>query len=163
MKRLDIVVLNFHLIIADFDKIDLWVSFTMNCICSLLTMIGRLQLYIRLLVKYLLHFLLSTIYNTLYKCRNRVQSLRRFKIHGWFKHTSILAICIVLSLSLDHNLRCWNPSWSACLLDCVLWNFEFQKLDIALSCPKSWFWRVVISIFARDWVSDLRYSVRECL
>ena len=50
------------------------------------------------------------------------------------------------------------------LLDCVrIWNFEFKKLAIAFSCPKSWFRRVVISIFARDWVSDLRYLVRECL
>ena len=49
-------------------------------------------------------------------------------------------------------------------VDCVqIWNFEFKKLAIAFSCPKSWFRRDVISIFARDCVSDLRYLVRECL
>ena len=49
-------------------------------------------------------------------------------------------------------------------VDCVrIWNFEFKKLAIAFSCPKSWFRRDPISIFVRDWVSDLRYLVRECL
>ena len=49
-------------------------------------------------------------------------------------------------------------------LDCLrIWKFEFKKLAIAFSCQKSWFWRDVIPIFARDWVSDLRYLVKECL
>ena len=69
--------------------------------------------------------------------------------------------------------KCMEETWGQMLrnwqktlyrVDCLqIWNFEFKKLAIAFSCPKSWFRRDVISIFARDCVSDLRYLVRECL
>ena len=62
------------------------------------------------------------------------------------------------------NTYKWNEMYITYTIDCVrIWNFEFKKLAIAFSCQKSWFRRDVISIFARDWVSDLRYLVRECL
>ena len=66
----------------------------------------------------------------------------------------LLFICIS-----TYDISTWGS-----ILDCLqIWNFEFKKLAIAFSCPKSWFRRDVIPIFARYWVFDLRYSVRECL
>ena len=95
------------------------------------------------------------------ECKHLIYT--RIYLKKWFSMCDI-GYALIFGLASHQSYETGTSRTWLWAVDCLrIWNFEFKKLAIAFSYPKSWFRRDMISIFARDWVSDLRYSVRECL